>query len=64
MILCTFTVAKQQKSLKAKIGGAADETQDDNEDDQDKSVAWGRSKRMYYETNKVIVLLNSMDLFG
>lgn len=45
-------IAKQQKSLKAKIGGAADETQDDNEDDQDKSVAWGRRKSMYYDNNK------------
>ncbi|PWA91951.1 Sas10 C-terminal domain-containing protein [Artemisia annua] len=52
MILCTFIVAKQQKSLKAKIGGAADETQDDDEDDQDKSVAWGKGKNMYYETSK------------
>ncbi|GJT20471.1 Sas10 C-terminal domain-containing protein [Tanacetum coccineum] len=46
-------IAKQQKSLKAKIGGAADETQDDDEDDQDKSVAWGRSKASYYENNQV-----------
>ncbi|KAM0038382.1 putative sas10 domain-containing protein [Helianthus debilis subsp. tardiflorus] len=41
-------IAKQQKSLKAKLGGAEDETQDDVEDDERKPVAWGRGKNIYY----------------
>nr|XP_043632540.1 something about silencing protein 10 [Erigeron canadensis] len=44
-------IAKQQKSLKAKIGGAADETQDDAEEEE-KTVAWGRAKSNYYDNNK------------
>lgn len=47
-------VAKQQKSLKAKIGGAKDETQDDDEEDKEKkSIAWGRGKNIYYDNDKV-----------
>ncbi|KAI3794700.1 hypothetical protein L1987_37333 [Smallanthus sonchifolius] len=45
-------IAKQHKSLRAKFGGAADETQDDAEDDEKKSVAWGRSKNIYYENDE------------
>lgn len=47
-------IAKQQKSLKAKIGGAKDETQDDDEeeDKEKKSVAWGRGKNIYYDNDK------------
>ncbi|KAJ9541389.1 hypothetical protein OSB04_027895 [Centaurea solstitialis] len=45
-------IAKQHKSLKAKIGGAADETQDDAEDEEHKSVAWGRNKGIYYDNDK------------
>ncbi|KAK1410876.1 hypothetical protein QVD17_37417 [Tagetes erecta] len=47
-------IAKQHKSLKAKFGGAADATHDteDEEEEEKKSVAWGRSKNMYYETTK------------
>ncbi|KAF5768794.1 putative sas10 domain-containing protein [Helianthus annuus] len=41
-------IAKQQKSLKAKLGGAEDETQDDVEDDERKPIAWGRGKNIYY----------------
>ncbi|KAI3747270.1 hypothetical protein L6452_09724 [Arctium lappa] len=45
-------IAKQHKSLKAKIGGAMDETQDDAEDEETKSVAWGRNKGIYYDNDK------------
>ncbi|KVI08438.1 Sas10 C-terminal domain-containing protein [Cynara cardunculus var. scolymus] len=43
---------EQHKSLKAKIGGAKDETQDDAEDEENKSVAWGRNKGIYYDNDK------------
>ncbi|XP_076912910.1 protein THALLO-like [Bidens hawaiensis] len=45
-------IAKQHKSLRAKLGGAADETQDDVEDEEKKEVVWGRSKKLYYEQDK------------
>ncbi|XP_071705513.1 protein THALLO [Rutidosis leptorrhynchoides] len=45
-------IKKQQKSLKAKVGGAADETQDDAEEEEHKSVAWGPTKSLYYDNNQ------------
>lgn len=62
MLFLSSIVAKQQKSLKARAGGAVDETQDDAEDEEDKSVGWGRSKNIYYDNNKVNITLNFMDL--
>ncbi|KAD6453020.1 hypothetical protein E3N88_07725 [Mikania micrantha] len=47
-------IAKQQKSLRAKIGGAEDETQEDaeDEDEEKKRVGWGRDTNSYYENNE------------
>ncbi|KAK9062350.1 hypothetical protein SSX86_019536 [Deinandra increscens subsp. villosa] len=45
-------IAKQHKSINAKLGGAADETQEDAEDEEKKGVAWGRGKNIYYDNNK------------
>ncbi|KAI7758228.1 hypothetical protein M8C21_018750 [Ambrosia artemisiifolia] len=45
-------IAKQHKSLKAKLGGAEDETQDDVEDEEKKNIGWGRGKNIYYGFDK------------
>ncbi|KAK3414452.1 hypothetical protein EUGRSUZ_H00317 [Eucalyptus grandis] len=45
-------IARQQKFLRAKIGGVEDEMHDEEEEDEDKKAVWGRSKRQYYNADE------------
>lgn len=59
MNLLTSIVSKQHKSLKAKIGGAVDETQDDVEDEEEKRAAWGPGKNIYYVNDKKVIIITA-----
>jgi len=52
-LFALFVVARQQKFLRAKIGGVEDEMHDEEEEDEDKKAVWGRSKRQYYNADEV-----------
>ena len=41
-------VARQQKYLRAKVGGVEDEMHNDIEDEEEKRTVWGRRKDLYH----------------
>ncbi|XP_056174485.1 protein THALLO isoform X2 [Syzygium oleosum] len=45
-------IARQQKFLRAKIGGVEDEMHNEEEEDEDNKAVWGRSKRQYYDADE------------
>lgn len=61
-------VARQQKFLRAKIGGVEDEMhEEEEEDEEEKKTVWGRRKSDYYSADNVdyevsIPILNAMGL--
>ncbi|XAR62839.1 hypothetical protein NMG60_11017735 [Bertholletia excelsa] len=54
-------IARQQKYLRAKVGGVDDEMHDDAEDEEEKRVVWGRRKNIYYSADNVDYELQSSD---
>lgn len=50
-----FLVARQQKFLRAKIGGVEEEMDDDDDDDEEEEdrAVWGRSKNNYYNADNI-----------
>lgn len=54
-------IARQQKFLRAKMGGVEDEMHDEAEDEEDKRAVWGRRKDIYYNADNVDYELQSSD---
>ncbi|KAK9288594.1 hypothetical protein L1049_017053 [Liquidambar formosana] len=54
-------IARQQKFLRAKMGGVEDEMHDDAEDEEEKRAVWGRRKNIYYSADNVDFELQSSD---
>lgn len=65
MLLYYHLVARQQKFLRAKIGGVEDEMHE--EEEEEKKTVWGRRKSDYYSADNVdyevrIPIPSAMDL--
>ncbi|XP_010650700.1 protein THALLO isoform X1 [Vitis vinifera] len=55
-------IARQQKFLRAKIGGVEDEMhEEEEEDEEEKKTVWGRRKSDYYSADNVDYELQSSD---
>lgn len=54
-------IARQQKFLRAKNGGAEDEMYDDAEGDEEHRSVWGRSKSIFYNAENVDYEVQSSD---
>lgn len=48
-----FLVARQQKYLRARMGGVEDEMDDEAEDKEEKRSVWGRNKNLYYNAENI-----------
>ncbi|PON77678.1 Sas10/Utp3/C1D [Parasponia andersonii] len=58
----TAKIAKQQKYLREKFGGAEDEMHDDDEDDDEEQTAvWGGRKDLYYDGDNIDFEVQSSD---
>lgn len=50
----TFIVARQQKYLRAKIGGVEEKMDDDAEEEEEtERVVWGRAKNIFYNDDNI-----------
>lgn len=54
-------IARQQKYLRAKMGGVEDEMDDEAEDQEEKRSVWGRNKNLYYNAENIDYELQSSD---
>ncbi|KAK6930478.1 Sas10 C-terminal domain [Dillenia turbinata] len=54
-------IARQQKFLRAKVGGVEDEMEEDTKDDEEKKAGWGPKKSFYYSADNVDFELQSSD---